>query len=497
MKLVTRGYLFIGIPLAIQLIITGILLSVTENLEQTVSREATAKSVLSAASQLHYLLAEATATIYSLRYTDSTKVRSTAEALLERNRKLSAELRSLAKKEPDGAPTINAFTDSAEHMADLLIDATGARVPRTDAFSFAYTMTEDEFHFEFLTALRRGTYDWRRLHEQFSAIAKEATPEGIKQQENLRLYLQCALGVNILVAIGLAALFGRVFVGRLSILMTNIEDFASGRIELREVPGNDEISILNEKFRVMAKQRIAAEQERQAVLQMVSHDIRGPMTSLNLTLNSIVGGYLKLTMEQVMERLKRVLRETRRLAELCTTFLDLESFQSGQLDLEKTNVKIQDLLESARDSTEGLKEVKQVEVEVQCKPDDTVFCDQERITQVLINILSNAIKFSPRGSVVQLIGEIHDGYVTLSVKDTGPGISESDAKRVFDKFSQLQNARSHGGSGLGLWICQRLVDIHGGTIGCESEIGKGTTFWLKLPAQDESETEDQAPVGIE
>ena len=108
--------------------------------------------------------------------------------------------------------------------------------------------------------------------------------------------------------------------------------------------------------------------------------------------------------------------------------------------------------------------------------------DERRITQVLLNLVGNAIKFTEHGSV-KVIATARNGAFRLAVRDTGPGIAEADQARIFEEFQQVDNSstRKKGGTGLGLSISRKIVELHGGSISVESEIGQGSTFWVDLP----------------
>lgn len=120
--------------------------------------------------------------------------------------------------------------------------------------------------------------------------------------------------------------------------------------------------------------------------------------------------------------------------------------------------------------------------------DVTINADPDRITQVLTNLISNAIKFSPADSSVVVSGIKKEHFYHFAVTDRGPGISSKDQGRLFGKFQQLDSTdtRSKGGSGLGLAISKALVEQHGGRIGVESSAGNGSTFWFELPLENEA-----------
>jgi signal transduction histidine kinase len=114
------------------------------------------------------------------------------------------------------------------------------------------------------------------------------------------------------------------------------------------------------------------------------------------------------------------------------------------------------------------------------EPLETV-ADAQRVGQVLTNLIGNAVKMTPRGGHIRVSAELRDAMLRVEVADTGPGIRHEDLPRLFNRFSQLENGVRRGGAGLGLSISKGLIEAHGGRIGVESEVGRGSTFWFTLP----------------
>jgi two-component system, OmpR family, sensor histidine kinase VicK len=110
--------------------------------------------------------------------------------------------------------------------------------------------------------------------------------------------------------------------------------------------------------------------------------------------------------------------------------------------------------------------------------------DENRLVQVVVNLLSNAVKFSPRGAAITVCAQETAGFVEVAVRDRGRGVPRSYQRSIFERFQQVEasDSRQKGGTGLGLAICKTIVEQHGGTIGVESEVGRGSTFWFRIPA---------------
>jgi signal transduction histidine kinase len=240
---------------------------------------------------------------------------------------------------------------------------------------------------------------------------------------------------------------------------------------------SDELTRLNEE---LAK----ANRLKSDFLANMSHELRTP-------LNSIIGFSDMLLTEEVgalspMQRdfLETVARNGRHLLELISELLDLSKIEAGQLRLTLEPVDLADLLREAADNVRAQSQQRGHRLDVEV-PEGTmrISADHVRIRQVLLNLLSNAIKFTPDGGSVRLVGRSDNGAARVEVIDTGIGIAPADQAKLFQEFVQLDPSasRHYEGTGLGLALCKRLVELHGGRIGVESDRGRGSTFWFTLP----------------
>jgi PAS domain S-box-containing protein len=218
---------------------------------------------------------------------------------------------------------------------------------------------------------------------------------------------------------------------------------------------------------------------------VVSHELRTPLTSIRGSLGLILGALSTGLPLKVRELLEIAQSNCDRLVLLVDDILDIEKFSAGQMRFELKTVPLARLVRQAVDENEGY--ARKFQVRIELAPVDEacpVSVDPDRFIQVMSNLLSNAAKYSPPGGTVRVQAGVHGDGVRVSVRDDGPGIPEGFRERIFEKFSQADasTTREKGGTGLGLHIAKRFVEHMHGQIGFESEAGRGSTFWIDLPA---------------
>ena len=174
---------------------------------------------------------------------------------------------------------------------------------------------------------------------------------------------------------------------------------------------------------------------------------------------------------------------------LINDVLDLSKIEAGQLNLSLDEYSMREVFQSVLTSAEGLAAEKNLDLKVMI-PENLIVGkgDEQRITQVLLNIIGNAIKFTEEGEIRMEVTVSNETFL-VSVTDTGPGISETDQKMIFEEFRQADGSstRKKRGTGLGLSIAKRIVEMHGGRVWVESSLGKGSTFWFTLPVRVEKQ----------
>jgi PAS domain S-box-containing protein len=224
----------------------------------------------------------------------------------------------------------------------------------------------------------------------------------------------------------------------------------------------------------------------------VSHELRTPLTAIKGSVDNMLDGLTGDLNEKQGRYLVRIKSNADRLARLINDLLDLSRIEAG-IKLKPVNFSLPILAREVAESLGPVAAEKFISFKIDCANDNLIaWADPDRISEVLTNLLGNAIKFTPtNGRVTVSMTQNGDGWVKVSVADTGPGIPADEAARIFDKFYQVtqtekQKAR---GTGLGLSIAKALVEMHGGKIWLESQAGKGSTFCFTLPAEQSARSD--------
>ncbi|MGA9379224.1 MAG: ATP-binding protein [Phormidium sp.] len=236
-------------------------------------------------------------------------------------------------------------------------------------------------------------------------------------------------------------------------------------------------------------------------ISVVSHELRTPLTSLRGSLGILETGILKNKPETAERMLKVALNNTDRLVRLVNDILDLQRLESGKVPLVKENCQVNDLIEQAVESVSAI--ANQAQITLKWTPlNVSVSASSDEIIQTFINLLGNAIKFSPPGGVIWVKAEVANNcdrriqekhpnrkkssYILISITDQGRGIPPDKLETIFGRFQQVDSSdsRTKGGTGLGLTICKNIIQRHQGQIWAESAIGQGSTFYFTLPIAD-------------
>ncbi|MGA7625834.1 MAG: CHASE3 domain-containing protein, partial [Candidatus Acidiferrales bacterium] len=217
-------------------------------------------------------------------------------------------------------------------------------------------------------------------------------------------------------------------------------------------------------------------------LSTMSHELRTPLNAVLGFSDLLSEGRYGPLNERQLRYVTHIHTGGHHLLRLINDILDLSKIEAGRLELAIENVTVERTLREVLDAVRPLAEKKSQTLSHEAEPALAVRADSTRLKQVLINLVGNAIKFTPDGGCIELRGQLVDGKVRLEVTDNGPGIPPEEKKRIFEAFHRLRQAgKAQEGTGLGLAITQRLVELHGAELGLESQPGQGSCFYFSLP----------------
>jgi signal transduction histidine kinase len=279
-------------------------------------------------------------------------------------------------------------------------------------------------------------------------------------------------------------LLSRRILGPIEALTGAVRRLERGDLSQRvEVHTKDEIGELAHAFNAMADGLARTEQLRRNMVSDIAHELRTPLTNLRCQIEALQDGLAKPSSD-VLQSLHE---EAMLLKTLIDDLQDLALAEAGQLRLDSEAVSVLEAGKQAMTAFEAQAEGKGIALKINMPSDlPSVYADAKRVGQILRNLLANAIAHTPSGGVVEVTARTKDDAVELVVSDTGTGIEPEHLPNIFERFYRVDGsrARSTGGAGLGLAIVKQLAEAQGGGVRVESEVGKGTTFIIKLPCRN-------------
>lgn len=233
------------------------------------------------------------------------------------------------------------------------------------------------------------------------------------------------------------------------------------------------------------KQLTELDKLKDEFVSLASHELRTPMAAIKGSISTILEGYAGPISNESKEFLTAAYNENDRLIRLVNNLLNTSRIESGKLSFTITQVKLDELIRDVVKNLHLAGKEKNLYITYEQEGElPLVLADEDKIKEVVINLIGNALKFTSEGGIT-IKTEVKDGMVVTQVKDTGTGIHKEDFDLLFKKFSQVKRdqkyTKSYGGTGLGLYLSQKIIEGLGGKIWLESEVGKGTTFYFTLP----------------
>lgn len=291
------------------------------------------------------------------------------------------------------------------------------------------------------------------------------------------------IGIVVILISGIVSVFfANTIVKPLKEVTEVAEKMADGQLKVRSKKiYDDEIGKLSDTLNFMAEELIRKEKLKNDFISSVSHELRTPLTSIKgwaITLKTDVSNDREL----LKDGLNIIEHESDRLSNMVEELLDFSRFVSGRITIEKEEMSIAESINVIGKQLKPRASDKNINFQIYIEPDlPNIVADENRIKQVLINILDNAFKFTQEGGEVTLNASKEDNNVIIKVKDNGPGIAEDDLPYIKEQFYKGKNAKSH--TGLGLSICDEIVKLHGGNLEIKSKLNEGTLVIVSLPIE--------------
>jgi two-component system, OmpR family, sensor histidine kinase BaeS len=325
-------------------------------------------------------------------------------------------------------------------------------------------------------------------------LAADAPQRGVGTAMGPRshlLMLQELRGANLqaaAIALAVAAVVGSLLAYRLTRPVAEMaqvtQRYGHGERGLRaQVSGNDELSELARVFNRTADQLQAEQDAKQRFLTDVAHELRTPLTVLKSELEAVQDGLMQVSSDTAPQLLQQVDLLTRLVQDLRLLTLA----EGGELALQRAPVSLDELVRATAAGFASRAAAQEVRLEVDAQPVRAVV-DRERLQQVLMNLLDNALRHAPRGTRVRVSLAATEDAARFDVRDQGPGIPADRLSEVFERFYRLDGARGRdaGGSGLGLAIAKAIVELHGGSVAAFAEPGGGARFEVRVPLGGEA-----------
>lgn len=294
------------------------------------------------------------------------------------------------------------------------------------------------------------------------------------------------LGIGVLLILAstiMGFIISRSITRPINKLMTKAKYISKGEYDKKIEINTDvlEINDLINSINNLSQSIKEQENIRKRLTGDISHELKTPLTNIQSHLEAMIDGIW----EPTEERLLSVKEEAERLSSLVSDMQKLNKYDESSIKLKKDNVNISDIICFVIFQFSNLAKSKNIKIEYE-KKNINLYCDKDKITQALVNILSNAIRYSNEGSTIFIEERLKDNKVIISIEDQGIGISEEDLKYVFERFYRADKSRTRatGGTGIGLTIVKSIVSSHGGEVKLESKLGEGSKFTIILPKED-------------
>jgi signal transduction histidine kinase len=291
-----------------------------------------------------------------------------------------------------------------------------------------------------------------------------------------------AAPMNLLISLVILWFFTRIISERINMLVEVARKLPSREANTKVVRGSGEIELLYAHLCQALEDLRQADERRKSLMDMLANFIRAPLVELDGAMKVLEAASHENGPPRTEESLATAKLNISRALKLTDDLLVLDRFEIGKMDLQRQDDSVNEMIEEAVSSVAELAAGNSVGLKIECPATTRFNFDRRRMVQVLVNLITNAIKFSPENTTIAITVERNDDGIRIYIQDQGTGMDQQTLERIFDKFYR-QPGQTVVGFGLGLTICKMIMESHGGTINARSQLGKGSTFCLFLPSK--------------
>lgn len=484
-----KGMVLIAVPLVFEFVFVAGLFMLLRRADLQVERAAHTQKLITEVQKLQSSVTRAAYSIAMLALKKSELSTALSQAAVDSLPESLSEIKNLSQKDEHESKIVAKLIRDSQEMSEQLqrlrLSIIDAGISSSIQLLATCARDIDRLMMDITSSSEQiCSYDY--------SINRVALESKSKTRQGLLLWLAGGLFANLSLAVLLTVYLNKSTVSRLNILTKNTRLFESKQPLLPALEGRDELAELDQVFHGMAESIMQMEKTKEEFYQMITHDLRSPLSGTMLTLEMACNGSFGELPQQATKRLESARQNCSRLISLINQLIDVAKLESGTLSLNVSELNTEDFLQQAVTSVRGLVEASKIELLLENRGPERFSGDLEALTRVLTNLIANSVKFMESGKKIILASSLSQPEeIEFSVIDQGPGIPADQLPLIFERFRQVnlpRGQRRKEGAGLGLYICKRIVEAHAGSIGAESKLGEGSRFWFRIPIKHSEET---------
>ncbi|MBY0546867.1 MAG: HAMP domain-containing histidine kinase [Candidatus Obscuribacterales bacterium] len=480
MKVAQKGLIIVGVPLLFQLGFAVVLLLLFAQLKDDLVQEDRAREAVATAAAVMNSMMDATTAAFVCAATGDSRSIAVFDREMNRIKTRTERMRVLSANQSDQIARIDAIVRDSQDLEN----AFRKYLKEPDLIRQALQGTDDKSEGSASQLSKIASSD---LGVSFGAYISNAELLADKKLKSLdasgRMLFSALLAglvADVVLTVAISIFISRGIIWRLNTVCKNVESLRRGKVLETPLTGDDEIAAVDAALHRTAAALKEGERSKSEALSVIQQQLQAPLSDTHSILLEIQAQGDALS-RKTLDRLGLVLQNLDRLLKLIQDLV--QSGSEGKFSLVLQSISLHELIEKSAQICESMATKHYVKVTLEPCEDALFTGDFDLLSQVLVNLITNAIKFSPAESTVTVKAIKDENSIEIRVADRGCGIADGDQTKVFQLFQQVRatDATVKGGTGLGLAICKSIVAEHGGSMGVDSRLGEGSCFWFRLP----------------